>query len=528
MAELTALFLAGLALFFHGVGGLRTHLNGFTSRRLRQQLARWARHPVLAGVWGFLFGAITQSSTAVTFILTGLVANGLMSIAHALPIVAWANLGTAVLVFFASFNQHLAVLYLLGVFGLAFAFNAAPARWRPVLAALFSAALLFYGLHLMKDSFAPLAGFAWFNDVAAFIHGSAFATFIFGMLLRLLLPSSSAIAVIAIALAHGGILSGEQAAMMMYGTAVGVGLSIFVLAADLRGIPRQLALYQALINSCSGLTLGVLYYVERLTGVPLALGLARRLADSDSLRLAFAFLFLQVTAVAAALLFSRFAADWLERLSPSTVEQDLSRPRHLSEEALEDPESALDLVEKEQLHLLDRLPVQVAAILPDTAAGAVAPGVIHRSNVAVAGEIQSFIHELAEREIDRDTSRRVLDLERRLALLVSLDENVHAFVDTFAQLPLAATAGDGFANHLAESLHMLLLSTLDARRTTDPAETELLLRMTSDRGDLMERMRRNLLAAPQPVDHQHKSRVFYLTSLFERIVWLLRQFALAQ
>jgi phosphate:Na+ symporter len=462
------------------------------------------------------------------FILTGLVANGLMTTAHALPIVAWANLGTAVLVFFASFNPHLAVLYLLGVCGLALTFNTASPRWRPVFAALFSAALLFYGLHMMKSSFAPLAGFAWFNEVVGFLHGSAFATFILGMLLRLLVQSSSAIAVIAIALAHGGILSSDQAAMMMYGTGAGVGLSIFLLAADLRGIPRQLALYQAIITGCSGLTLGALYYLERLTGLPLALGLARRLAADDSLRLAFSFLFLQVTAVAAALIFARFAADWLGKLSPPTEEQDLSRPRHLSEQVLEDPESALDLVEKEQLHFLGRLPLQVAAILPDTAAGAIAPGVLHRGNVAVAGEIQSFIHELAEREVDRDTSRRVLDLERRLALLVSLNDNVHAFVDTFAQLTAGAPAGEGFINHLAESLHMLLLTALDSRRAADPADTELLLRLTSDRGDLMERMRRNVLAAPQPFDHQQKSRVFYLTSLFERIVWLLRQLALAQ
>lgn len=528
MAELVALFLAGLALFFHGVGGIRAHLNGLTSRRLRQQLSRWARHPVLAGLCGFFFGAVTQSSTAVAFILTGLVGNGLMSTAHALPIVAWANLGTAVLVFFASFNLHLAVLYLLGVCGLAFAFNAGPPRWRPLVAALFSAALLFYGLHLMKGSFAPLAGYAWFKDLAAFLHGSVFATFALGMILRLLVQSSSAIAVIAIALAHGGLLSSDQAAMMMYGTGAGVGLSIYLLSANLQGIARQLALYQAIINASAGLILGLLYYVEQVTSLPLALGLARRLADTDGLQLAFAFLFLQVTAVAAALFFARFAPGWLEKLAPPTREQDLSRPRHLSENALEDPESALDLVEKEQAELLGRLPAQLAAVLPDTAAGATAPEILHRSGAAVASEVQSFLHELAEREVDHDTSRRVLDLERRLTLLTSLNDNVHAFVDTYAQLTGGAPAEGGFVHNLAESLHTLLLTAVDARRAADPAEIELLLRLTADRGDLMERMRRNLLAAPEPLDHQHKSRLFYLTSLFERIVWLLRQLALAQ
>ncbi|MDF3057499.1 MAG: Na+/Picotransporter [Rariglobus sp.] len=529
MTELVALFLAGLALFFYGVGGIRTHLNGLGSRRLRQQLSRWARHPVLAGIWGFLFGAITQSSTAVAFILTGLVSNGLMSTAHALPIIAWANLGTAVLVFFVSFNLHLAFLYVLGVSGLALAFNIGAARFRPMVAALFSVGLLFFGLQMMKDAFAPLPGFGWFGDVVAFLQGSALATFILGLLLRLLVQSSSAIAVIAIALAHGGLFSGEQAAMMMYGTGVGVGLSVFLLSSNLQGVPRQLALYQALINSFSGLTLCALYYVEKLTGVPLALGLAESLTGDDSLRLACAFLFLQSTAVGAALIFSRSAAHWMEKLSPPTEEQDLSRPRFLSEDALEDPESALDLVEKEQIRLLGHLTAQLSTIREETAATAIIPaGVLHRGGTAVGTEIQAFIRELAEREVDHNTSRRVLALERRLALIGSLNDTVHAFVETFTRLRSGPALEGSFVDNLAESLNTLILSAIDATHAGDPAEVDLLLRMTADRGDLMERLRRNLLSGPQPLDHQQKSHLFYLTSLFERAVWLLRQLGLAQ
>ncbi|HSI07671.1 MAG: Na/Pi symporter [Rariglobus sp.] len=526
MTELVALFLAGLALFFYGVGGIRTHLNGLTSRRLRQQLSRWARHPVLAGIWGFVFGAITQSSTAVAFILTGLVSSGLMTTARALPIVAWANLGTAVLVFFVSFNLHLAFLYVLGVTGLALAFNLGPVRIRPVVAALFSVGLLFFGLQMMKNAFAPLPGFAWFTDVVTFLQGSVLATFVLGLLLRLLVQSSSAIAVIAIALAHGGLFTGEQAAMMMYGTGVGVGLSIFLLSANLQGIPRQLSLYQALINSFAGLTLATLFYIEKFTGIPLALGLAERLADSDNLRLAFAFLFLQATAVTAALVFSRSAAGWLQKLSPPTDEQDLSRPRFLSEDALEDPESALDLVEKEQIHLLGHLPAQLATVLAETAATAPVPAsVLHRAGIAVGSEVHAFIRELTERDTDHDTSRRVLALERRHALIASLNDTTHAFVETFTTLNRGPAPEGSFTNNLAESLHTLILSALDAARSADPDEVDMLLRMTADRGDLMERLRRNLLSGPQPLDHQQKSHLFYLTSLFERAVWLLRQLA---
>lgn len=528
MSELLALFLAGLALFFHGVAGIRTHLQGLTSRRLRRQLATWSRRPLLAGAGGFLFGAVTQSSTAVAFILTSLVSGGLMSVAHALPIVAWANLGTVPLVFFASLNAHLAFLYLLGLAGLALAFDLGPPRLRPALSALFHVGLLFLGLQLMKQAFAPLPAYEGFRDLAAFLQGSALATFVAGALLRVLVQSSSAIAVIAIALAHGGLLSLDQAAMMMFGTGAGVGLSIFLLSSNLRGVPRQIALYQALINGVSGLALCTLYYVEHYSGAPLVLSFSAALAPSPEspVRLAYAFLFLQSTAVLAALVGSRPAAAWLARLAPPTDEQDLSRPRFISSEALADPDSALELADKEQLALLAQLPAQLDTLRQP--APAVPPAVRHRAAHAIAAEIHAYLRELVEQSPDAHASARLLALEQRLALVVSLTDTVHDFTTTLARLRAPGAASTPLLGSLLESLDTLLLTAIDAARASDPEDLALLLRLTADRGDLMERLRRQLLAADTDLDHARKSDLFYATSLFERAVWLLRQLGLAQ
>ncbi len=524
MLELCALFLVGLSLFFHGVSGIRTNLQGLTSRRLRQQLARWARHPVLAGAWGFLFGAVTQSSTAVAFILASLVSGGLMPVARALPIVAWANLGTVVLVFFVSFNVHLAFLYVLGLTGVALAFGLGSPRVRPVLTTLFCVGLLFFGLQLMKDAFAPLPRFAWFTDVAGFIHGSLLAVFVAGAMLRVLVQSSSGIAVIALALAHGGLLTPEQAAMMTFGTGAGVGLSVFLLSSNLRGVPRQIALYQALINAFAGVALGLLAGVERVTGWPLVFAATRALTSDPSLRLAFAFLFLQATAVAAALIGSRFAARWLEKLSPPTEEQDLARPRFLAEHALDDPESALELAEKEQLRLLGHLPPQLDTVRAETAARAMVPAETwHRATVVVSAEVQAFLHEVADRLSDHGTSERLLALERRQTLVLALDETVFNFVVTLRQLRLSGAAAGSLPESLVESLSALVLTALDAVRSGEPDDAATLEGMTADRGAMLERMRRGVLSGPQPIDHQQKAHVFYLTSLFERAVWLLRQ-----
>lgn len=139
MLPLIALFLAGLGLFFHGLSGLRQSMQGLASRRVRRWLARWAQSPLRAGAGGFGLGALTQSVTAVAFIVASLVRGGLLTVGRALPIVAGANLGTAVLV--ASFDVHLAVLLLLGFMGIAVAFDLG-GRARAALLALYFATLV--------------------------------------------------------------------------------------------------------------------------------------------------------------------------------------------------------------------------------------------------------------------------------------------------------------------------------------------------------------------------------------------------
>jgi len=92
MLELTAIFLGGLAFFFLGVDGIRINLRQMASRRFRRVMSHMAGRAYLAGVWGLLFGAVTQSATAVSFIVVGMISSGLLTLQRALQVVAMANL----------------------------------------------------------------------------------------------------------------------------------------------------------------------------------------------------------------------------------------------------------------------------------------------------------------------------------------------------------------------------------------------------------------------------------------------------
>ena len=521
MSELLAKFLVGITLFLHGVAGVRTQLQGLTSRRLSRQLARWSDRRFMAATGGLLFGAITQSSTAVAFILNSLISSGLMPLSKALPVLAWANVGTVPLVFFASLNIHLVFLYVLGTAGLAIAFEIGTSRYRALLHSLFSIGLLFLGLKLMKEAFAPLPEFPVFQKAAILLHTSLLMTFAAGALLRLFIQSSSAIAVIAIALHEGGLLTLPEAALMMYGSGVGVGLTIALLSANLRGVARQLVLFQALINAGAGLVLGTIAVLEHRQIIPPILSRLQELAPSHSpsLQLAIAFLLLQSTTLTLATLLGRWMPGWLQKLSPSTPEQDLSRPRFLCDNALADPESALSLAEQEQKHLLRHLPAQLDSLRsqPPT----IAPAIRHQAIIKVSGDIQAYLRELVEQHNDPATSSRLLSVEQRQSILLPLCQSVHEFVETIARQEKPATTPR--LTQLIESLDTLILTMLDAIDSRDPDDLTMLIHMTADRGGLMERQRRNLVESTPEIDHSSKSDFFYLTALYERSVWLMRQ-----
>jgi phosphate:Na+ symporter len=527
MAALVGLFLAGLALFFFGVSGIRTNLQQLTGRRFRRLLTRWATHAALAGAWGFVFGAITQSATAVSFILAGLIAGGSLTVSRALMIVGWANVGTAVLVFLAAIDVQLAVLYIIGITGLAVAFDVAP-RLKPGLAALFSIGLLFFGLNLMKQAFAPLPGFHWFQTVAEFARGSEIAAAAFGMVLRTVIHSSSAIAVLAVILSHAGLLTDTQIVMLIFGAAIGVTLSSYLLSSELKGIPRQIVLFHGAINGVSGLLCVGLALIEKATGWPLILSWVAAAPGGATARLSFAYLFVMLGVAAVAAVSARRAPAWLNRWSPPTFEQGLSQPRHLQHEALHDLEAALDLAELEEAALLERMPayLEAARALRAGRSATVPPAVMHRALAAVAQAIQEFATGLADHHLSRASSSRLLALERRLGILEALNDSLHTFAVDAAEQRHDGPIG-ALIDNLIEAADTVLFTAIDCWKTREMDDLTTFSAMTEDRGTMMERIRRTYAEGDAGVEHKDKAGLFHLTSLFERIIWLLRQVGLS-
>ena len=517
MLELVALYLAGLSFFFTGVAGISENLRQMSGQKFRVLLARATRRPLLAGLLGAVMGTLTQSASVVGFILTGMVSTGMLSLGRALIVLSCANIGTALLVFLAAVDLHLPVLFLIGASGLIIAFKLW-SKWKPGWAGLLSVGLVFFGLDMMKQAFKPLSSSSGAVDVGKFFDFFPDAAFVAGMLLRTVVHSSSAVAAISITVAKGGVLNDFPAMMSLAGLGMGTAAASYLLSSNLTGISRQISVHQALTNIGAAVTLGGLLTIENYTHLPLLMTLLLRLSKSQSERMAIMYFVFNVTLVVLALATLKWAPGWLARMSPPTPEESLSRPMYLEAEALLSPETALDLVALEQLRIVKALEQYLQSARGE---GTVKLVTLHGAAGELGKEIMDFLESLVKLPIAPDLAARAISFQRKEETLRALEENVFLFAET---LETRADAAE-LAGRLVEALDTIVLTAADALQSKDSGDVDMLVRLTDDRGGMMERLRTKL-RVDESQDVEAVSALHYATTLFERNVWLLRQLAL--
>jgi len=529
VAEMVGVVFAGLGLFFVGVKLIGAHLSQMTGRGFRKWILRLVDRPWAASLLGGAFGALTQSTNAVTFIVTSMITAGLMPVPKAMPVIIWANLGTSALVLLATVNIHLLVLYLLGSIGLAYFLNIdKSSRYRHAAAALLGVALLFLGLDFVKQGAAPLREMPAVRELLSLAAQSYGLMFALGAGLTLIAQSSATVTVVAVTMTTLGLLSMDQTLMVIYGAGLGSAASLWFMTTNLVGTARQLAYVQIFLKTISAVAMVGLFVLEQGLDLPLVKWLTGQMAEQVSARAAWAYLLMQavgcliVTALSGPVY--RLALRW----SPATHEEILSKPQYLYEQALDDAETALDLVEKEQLRQLRCLPDYLPGEEGRLAAGDAAsgdPAKLHAANRSVTAEIGAFLTDLMDRHQDRGALERMLNLQARNRLLGDLQDGLHQLHGLLPS-PQGGRGVDAVSHGIVEGLHFMVLALLDALISQDPQDRALLLTLVSDKTEVMERVRHQLLREGHAWSSQVHETLFMATSLFERMIWVLRQYGL--
>jgi phosphate:Na+ symporter len=266
-------FIGGLGLFLFGMKIMSEGLQKMAGDRMRRILSALTTNRILGTLVGLVVTTIIQSSSAVAVMVVGFVNAGLMSLVPAIGVVLGANIGTTVTAQLLALNIAQLALPAIGA-GTALKLFARRKNWIYGGEVLLGFGLLFYGLTTMKVGFAPLKGSQAFHDFFLLIGHNYFLALLTGILLTMLVQSSSATIGIAIALASSGLIGFDVSAALILGENIGTTITVNLAALGTNLVARRTALAHALFNvlGVAGVLLffpGFLHLVDVLTpGTP--------------------------------------------------------------------------------------------------------------------------------------------------------------------------------------------------------------------------------------------------------------------
>lgn len=499
----------GLGLFFLGIQLVGEHLRRLSSGSFRRVLGRVSARPWLAGLTGLGFGALMQSATAVTFIVAGMVRSGLVTMAGAAPVILWANVGLTALAFLATFDIHPYVAYLVGVAGVFFGLERRP-TWRAAAGVLLGVALVLFGLESMGAGASPLRQAAWFQDLLAATVDSPFVAFGVGVLAAAILQSNTGAALLIITLFGGGSFQIEQAAMLLYGTNLGAIALRFFLALRFDPPSKRLVRFEDLFCLWSGVLMVALTFVER-AGVPLVQAGVQAVFENPRLELAAIFVLSNLLPAATLAFFIGPVVRRLERWLPGEAEIALARPKFLTDAALDDPATGLDLMARETARLFAAIEVRPA---PEEFSEDGDPAGDPAFN-ELGNTIERFGARLAAREkLTEPQTHRLHLLRAELALVRYFDDAVREFN---AGLHEAGADAPAAAGTLRAAINELLAAGRAAFEKPTAEAVERLRALTKRHGDYVKAQ---TAEARQQSDHPG---IAALADAFELAAWMLHR-----
>ena len=516
MIELLGGILGGVGLLFFGMWLLSENLKTVVGPRLRMLASRLADNRFAAFGWGTVAGAITQSSPAVTFITISMLRSGLISARQGYPIALGAQMGVGLILFIVTVDIRVAALYGIGVGGLAVT-RIQRGNYREAGAMLFGVAMLLFGLVLIKESAQPLSEQNWFQAGLELSAGSILLSFILGALLTFIVQALVPVVAFGIGLAAADLVGVEQVLMYIYGSYVGLAISVMAVSSGLSGTARQLGMFWAVQVFFSAAIMVILLYIEVYARVPLVKALVTWPEIGLGPQMALAVIVFGMP--------SRFVAlsapDWTMRMFarfwPASAEEERSRPQYIHDQAIDDITTALDLAHLEQKRVLG----QFSEYLEQARMGQ-PPGAVRQATLELNGRIDEFLNELGQRNPGQDSERRNTVLSRQ-KLITWLEEQFSILPELLRELPEDDIALETFQISVVEGTDAALLIFLDALEEDDPHSWAFVEQVMGDRRSMMQDVRARYLAMAPEEDDGRQSIIVDSTNAVENIFFLLAQ-----
>jgi phosphate:Na+ symporter len=519
LLEVLGSFVAGLGLFFIGIKTLTTHMAELTGRRFRRLLDRSTRRPLLSVFGGALLGATMQTGSGITFILVGMVSAGMLSVERSLPIRLGAAVGTSAMVFIATMDIKIFILFIVGIGGIALAQIRSP---KPILGILFGGGVMFFGLDMVGESAAYVTHIEWFENAITSVNGAPLTAFFLAGILSIVIQSPQSVAILAIAMTVGGVLDTWTTVVIIYGSNLGGGLSTYIMAAGLRGTSRQITIFQVWFNVITAFVLLLLFFLERYYGIPLVHALVVSLDIGTAKQMAFIYLLYNVFGATVMFAFRAPILRIIERWAPPSLEEDVGKLQYLHDHAIDTPNLALELAEKEELRFLSILPQYIEPLREQPGAAELRIKALGRALDQLNSAIGESLGELGQ-HVSPEDSERLISLVNRNRILGTLHSCIEGLCGSVSAAqksthlaPLAMLVVEAFDANLGNAI--------DAVTDRDLEDMTLAWASTDDKSEKMRNIRQRFLMGDLDLSDNERLDLMTLTTGLERAIWVMHEY----
>ncbi|GMO40643.1 MAG: Na/Pi cotransporter family protein [Termitinemataceae bacterium] len=249
----TILLIGGsLGLFLFGMKVMSDGIQQGTGDRLQSVLGFMTGNRFSAVFTGLSVTAIIQSSSATTVMVVSFVNSGILSLTQAIGVIMGANIGTTVTAWIVSlvgtFNISSITMPLIGI---GFLMRVLKWKYQETGNAVLGFGILFLGLDFLTKSMPTLDA-----SNLNFIQNFSESGFLFilicmlcGLVLTVLVHSSSASTAIMLTMAHNGILDYRTACVMILGANIGTCIDAFLASIGTKTNAKRSALVHILFNT---------------------------------------------------------------------------------------------------------------------------------------------------------------------------------------------------------------------------------------------------------------------------------------
>lgn len=375
----------GIGLFLLGMGLMTDGLKLAAGGALERILASSTKTRLRGLASGVLVTALVQSSSAVTVAAIGFVNAGLLNLSQALWVLFGANVGTTMtgwLVALVSlqFKIEALALPLIGI-GMILRLTGEGSRRGATGMAIAGFGVLFLGIDMLKETFSGLSTDFTLPEGQG-IRDTLLQVGI-GIVLTVLMQSSSAALAVALTAAQGGLLTTQGAAAVVIGANIGTTVTALLAALGATPNAKRAAAAHILFNLLTGVVALMLlpWLIQLLSVLREWLGME----EAPAAKLA---LFHTVFNVLGIILIWPLAARMTTFLESrfTSAEEDEGKPRYLDKTVQAVPALALEALEREVRHMGSIAIATVNSAIADPKSPALTRNkiIVARLNVAIA------------------------------------------------------------------------------------------------------------------------------------------------